>query len=124
MAVQTTVARRRIARRGAAPSSRHITAHARGNAAIYSFAMGIAGTIVSIDFVMSFVGLTIGNHDLPPLILAIMFGPIIFLASGLFSGIVGLSSQWRPLAIIGLVSNALALVMVPVFFTFGAVFAQ
>ena len=86
--------------------------------------MGIAGTIVSIDFVMSFVGLTIGNHNLPPLILAIMFAPVIFLASGVFAGMVGLSSKWRPLAIIGVATNAVALVMVPAFFTFGAVFAQ
>lgn len=86
--------------------------------------MGIAGTIVSIDFVMSFVGLTIGNHDLPPLVLAIMFAPVIFLTSGVFAGVIGLSSHWRPLAIIGLVSNSLALLMVPAFFAFGAVFAQ
>jgi hypothetical protein len=86
--------------------------------------MGIAGTIVSIDFVMSFVGLTIGNHNLPPLILAIMFAPVIFLTSGVFAGVVGLSSKWRPLAIIGLISNCLALLMVPAFFAFGAVFAQ
>lgn len=86
--------------------------------------MGIAGTIVSIDFVMSFVGLTIGNHNLPPLILAIMFAPVIFLTSGVFAGVVGLSSKWRPLAIIGLISNCLALLMVPAFFAFGAAFAQ